>query len=1271
METIGWATLQVIPSMRGVAGTMTSELAGPARQAGQAAGRAAGEGMASGLEAAQAAVSKASGKLAAARDKEADAAGKVRIAEAKLEELRDKSNMSASQLAAAEERLATAQRNSDRAAGARVQAVNDLTAARARAANAADEGEESTRRWGGALDGLGDKIKGGVDDLGKFAIAAAGIGGAIGLGMQAMDNMDVESKLAAQLGATGDLAAQYGDMAGSLWKQGLTGSMDEAADAVSVVATSFVTAGSEGEKSIDQISASALSFSKIFDTDVNESVQTASQLVTNGLAKDSTEAFDLMTASFQRVPAAMRDELPEILNEYGTNFRALGFDGQESFNLLASAADKGKFALDKTGDALKEFTIRGSDMSKASADAYKSIGLDAQDMSNMVAMGGQDAQIALQDTAKALLEIEMPADQANAAIALFGTPLEDLSVDQIPLFLESLTGAEDRMAGFAGSAQQSADTLNSGPNHAMTELKNTIQGGLTDALGSIAQWMVDNQGATQAMGVAVGVLAAGFVAAKIGIAGYAVAQGVAAAATGAGAASLAGNTLALTGYAIAQGAARIATVAATAAQWLLNAALTANPIGLVIAAVTALVGGLVWFFTQTEVGQKIVTEAWNAIKAGWDWMWGAVSTGIDAFGAALGWIGTKAGEAKDWVVGKFNDLVGYVTGLPGRISSAASGMWDGITNAFKSALNWVIQRWNNFRLSFDFTIPVINKRIQLSLDTPDLPLLRDGGTIAGRTGDGQLWGPGDGRSDSIVGVNAAGIPIVRVADGEGIVREDVMSNGGAAIVAALNAGQLTGLKDGGVVGGLADLASRTFPALQLTDGFRPGANDYHGAGKAADFSNGSGNTDDQLGFANFLADHYQNQLRELIYDDPRFDRQIKDGQVVPGSFYAGAGDHTHHVHAAMDEPPAAPAPLAPEVVRMDSAPTGPVPDWGPSGPDSTGPTTTTTSTTTPTSELEQTFSARDRWKSMFTDVAGVWADSSLEIFGLGEYLDLADRYTIKADTKTSTSTVTTPGSGAPSMAPPSTPGADLPASVAESAIDPSTVQDRGPGDRAGADLYAYEIARAANEKGLGEAAAVIGEATALVEAGDPLKMWANNSVPESLNFPHDAVGSDYDSVGLFQQRNNGAWGTVAQRMTPFESALMFFEQFPSGWESMDPGAVAQSVQRSAFPDRYAQQMSRGQALVDSTGLFDTGGVWEPGTFGFNGLTEPEYVLKDAHWKVAEANVDKVDELVGAGVGGGGPRVVVNNYNSQTIADQASWQRDQAERDSIAILRYGG
>ncbi|MGP9619837.1 phage tail tape measure protein [Corynebacterium sp. AOP34-BR1-29] len=165
----------------------------------------------------------------------------------------------------------------------------------------------------------------------------------------------------------------------------------------------------------------------------------------------------------------------------------------------------------------------------------------------------------------------------------------------------------------------------------------------------------------------------------------------------------------------------------------------------------------------------------------------------------------------------------------------------------------------------------------------------------------------------------------------------------------------------------------------------------------------------------------------------------------------------------------------------------------------------------------------------------------------------------------------------------------------------------------GPEGYVYGIVQSAQDHGLPASGAKIGVATALVEAGDPLQMWANHAVPESLNFPHDAVWSDHDSVGLFQQRDNGAWGTVAQRMDPYDSAGMFFDEmlrkFPN-WQSMDPGAVAQGVQVSAFPDRYATKMGRAETLVADAGLYDAGGTIPDGALAVNLSGSPEHVYTD-------------------------------------------------------------
>ena len=65
--------------------------------------------------------------------------------------------------------------------------------------------------------------------------------------------------------------------------------------------------------------------------------------------------------------------------------------------------------------------------------------------------------------------------------------------------------------------------------------------------------------------------------------------------------------------------AHLATLALTAAQWLLNVALTANPIGLVVVAVVGLIAAL--YLLEKRFG--LVTKGWNALKAGMSSLGGA------------------------------------------------------------------------------------------------------------------------------------------------------------------------------------------------------------------------------------------------------------------------------------------------------------------------------------------------------------------------------------------------------------------------------------------------------------------------------------------------------------------------------------------------------------------------------------------------------------------------------------------------------------------------
>ena len=90
----------------------------------------------------------------------------------------------------------------------------------------------------------------------------------------------------------------------------------------------------------------------------------------------------------------------------------------------------------------------------------------------------------------------------------------------------------------------------------------------------------------------------------------------------------------------------------------------------------------------------------------------------------------------------------------------------------------------------------------------------------------------------------------------------------------------------------------------------------------------------------------------------------------------------------------------------------------------------------------------------------------------------------------------------------------------------------------------------------------------LTESG--LRVYANSNVPESMSLPHDAVGSDHASVGIFQQQVPG-WGTAADCMDPARSTIKFLTALKrQGQIPPYRGALlwkrVQAVQVSAFAD---------------------------------------------------------------------------------------------------------
>lgn len=502
--------IPVILSFDGVDKQVNATLGKAFGTAGKKAGTEFGKQAGEGIKSTEADVKRALTNHAKLADKAADANGKLKVALAGVEDLQQKGITSGQRWERAQAAKEKATRDHTRALRDAEDALKDFESAQKNlkapdlGGFGDDAGDSFMSSFGGAVASLGTKagpIGVGLAAAGGLAFAA---GGALATQVMAgMEQQVMGDHFAAQLGMSEEESAVFGKIAGDVYANNFGESMGDVGQAVADVQSTLGKAFGPG--ALEDITAKALTFRDVFGTDVADSIAFAQNLIVNGLAPDTATAFDLMTTAFQRVPAAMRDELPEILNEYSTNFQTLGYSGEEAFGMLVKAAPQGKIVLDKIGDSLKEFMILATDLgAKPVQDVLAGMWLDGSVVANNLLAGGDTAQRQFDQIVDGLLSIQDPAQQAAAATALFGTPLEDLDKSKIPQFLASLDNAEQGMQGFAGSAQRMVDTVGSNTAASVETAKrqlelgmSSMQGSLAEAFGpgieQVANWLVTNE----------------------------------------------------------------------------------------------------------------------------------------------------------------------------------------------------------------------------------------------------------------------------------------------------------------------------------------------------------------------------------------------------------------------------------------------------------------------------------------------------------------------------------------------------------------------------------------------------------------------------------------------------------------------------------------------------------------------------------------------------------------------------------------------------------
>lgn len=356
-------------------------------------------------------------------------------------------------------------------------------------------------------------------------------------------------------------------------------------------------------------------------------------------------------------------------------------------------------------------------------------------------------------------------------------------------------------AGMGGAALESGNTFSGAMDNVMASLgrvgANLLSGifpQMTDGFKGVITWLEPFEEGAKGIGAAVGdfVADAGpkFIAALQDI--WNVGQNVVSflkdniAWIGPIAAAVAGAAAAYAAWSTALSIWRGVTMAATAVQVAFNAVMSANPIMLVIMAIAALVAGLVYFFTQTELGRQVWANFMSFIVSVWQYistMAVAVFTAIGNFFASIWeWIVAQvtmritmmqviiatvlAAVSAVWsniwngivsfFTGVWNNIISVVQTIQGAFSTVFNtvrgiivGAFEGVVSTVKGIVNNIIGLVNGVINGINGLIGTVGGAIGVNVAIPNIPRLAEGGIVSARRG-GIIANIGEGRYDEAV-----------------------------------------------------------------------------------------------------------------------------------------------------------------------------------------------------------------------------------------------------------------------------------------------------------------------------------------------------------------------------------------------------------------------------------------------------------------------------------------------------------------------------------------
>lgn len=331
-------------------------------------------------------------------------------------------------------------------------------------------------------DALANTVKQSAATIGKtFAVVGAGVTAVGTATAGVLVNLGngynkAVNQIGSATGATGKDLEQLGQIAQNVYSHNFGDSLEDVADGISVVRQNTQLMGEE----LQAATEAGFALRDTFGYDLSESARTASALMKN-FGIDANKAYNIIATGAQK-GADQNGDLLDTLNEYSTQYAALGLSADQFVNGLIAGAEAGVFSIDKVGDAVKEFNIRAKDGSKSTTSAFATLGLKASTTMQAFAKGGDTAQKAFFEVVKALEAMKDPVEKNQTAVALFGTQYEDLEKTVLPV----LASMEDASKTTYDALGEINEIKYKDLGSALQGLKRTIEGALIPSASKIA-----------------------------------------------------------------------------------------------------------------------------------------------------------------------------------------------------------------------------------------------------------------------------------------------------------------------------------------------------------------------------------------------------------------------------------------------------------------------------------------------------------------------------------------------------------------------------------------------------------------------------------------------------------------------------------------------------------------------------------------------------------------------------------------------------------------